>query len=161
MLAAILQAITSIFKKNNMKQIFGLYGRSNVGKSETIKSVYAKLTEKFTNFIFHENFEPIIPDDRDICVIIIVNGKIIGIESQGDPNSRLFSSLPIFVEFNCDIILCATRTRGATVKEVEKMELTHEINWIKKNPSENNTNHKSDNDKIATDISNLISDKIK
>ena len=143
-----------------MKQIFGLYGISNVGKSETIKSVYRKLTEKFTDFVFHKDFKQITSDEGDICVIIIINGKIVGIESQGDPNSRLFISLPIFVKLNCDIILCATRTRGATVEEVEKLKHTYELKWIKKNPSENSTNHKTDNDKIATDILNLISDKI-
>jgi len=143
-----------------MKQIFGLYGTSNVGKSETIKNVYRKLTEKYPNFIFQKDFKQIIADEGDICVIIIINGKIIGIESQGDPNSRIFISLPIFVKFNCDIILCATRTRGATVEEVEKLKSAYELKWINKNPSENATKNKSDNDKLATEILNLIIDKI-
>ena len=144
-----------------MKQIFGLYGTSNVGKSETIKNVYRKLTEKYPDFIFQKDFKQIIANEGDICVIIIINGKIIGIESQGDPNSRIFTSLPIFVKFNCDTILCATRTRGATVDEVEKLKGTYEIKWVKKNPSENKTNHESDNDKLATDILDLIIDTIK
>ena len=144
-----------------MKQIFGLYGTSNVGKSRTIKNVYRKLTEKYPDFIFKKDFKQITADEGDICVIIVINGKIIGIESQGDPNSRIFISLPIFVKLNCDIILCATRTRGATVDEVEKLKSTYEVKWIKKNPSENDTKHKSDNNKIATEILNLISDKIK
>lgn len=146
-----------------MKQIFGLYGTSNVGKSETIKNVYRKLTEKYPDFIFQKDFKQIIADKGDICVIIIINGKIIGIEGQGDPNSssRIFISLPIFVKFNCDIILCATRTRGATVDEVEKLKSAYEVKWIKKNPSENDSKHKSDNDKLAIEILNLINDKIK
>ena len=43
-----------------MKQIFGLYGTSNVGKSETIKNVYRKLTEKYPDFIFQKDFKQII-----------------------------------------------------------------------------------------------------
>jgi hypothetical protein len=142
-----------------MKQIFGLYGTSNVGKSETIKNVYRKLTELYPDFIFHKDFKFIV-GKGDICVIIIINGKIIGIESQGDPNSRIFINLPIFVKFNCDIILCATRTRGATVDEVEKLKNTYEVKWIKKNPSGNAIKFKIDNDKLAGEILNLISDKI-
>ena len=143
-----------------MKQIFGLYGTSNVGKSETIKNVYRKLTEKYSDFIFQKDFEPIVANEGDICVIIIINGKIIGIESQGDPNSRIFESLPVFAKFNCDIILCSTRTRGATVDEVEKLKGDYNIKWIKKNHSENANNYTSDNDKLATEILDLIVAKI-
>jgi hypothetical protein len=139
-----------------MKQIIGLYGTSNVGKSETIKNVYRKLTEKYLDLTFLPDFEQITEEEGDICVIIIINGKIIGIESQGDPNSRIFISLPIFVKFKCDIILCATRTRGATVQEVEKLENTYEVKWVKKNPSDKSETYKTDNDNLAIEILNLF-----
>jgi hypothetical protein len=144
-----------------MKQIFGLYGTSNIGKSETIRNVYRKLIEEFPNFIFHKDYKSITNETGDISVVIIINGKIIGIESQGDPNSRIFISLPIFVKLNCDIILCATRTRGGTVHEVEKLQTTYDIKWIKKNRSENEKKYKADNDKISIEILSMISEKLK
>jgi hypothetical protein len=54
-----------------------------------------------------------------------------GIESQGDPNSRIFKSLPFFVNKECDIILCACRNRGETVWEVEKLhkDFDYDIVW--------------------------------
>ena len=144
-----------------MKQVFGLYGTANVGKSGTVKNVYRKLIEKYPDFTFHQDFQQILTFEFDICVIIIINGKIIGIESQGDPNSRIFTSLPIFVKFNCDIILCATRSRGATVDEVEKLKGSYEIKWIKKNPSESVENQEEENDRLATEILTMISEKVK
>ena len=53
------------------------------------------------------------------------------------------------------------RQGRATVDEVEKLKGTYEIKWVKKNPSENKTNHESDNDKLATEILDLIIDTIK
>jgi hypothetical protein len=142
-----------------MKQLIGLYGTSNVGKSQTIRFVYEKLCNE--NFLILEEFEQIIPTEGDICVVIIINGKLIGIESQGDPNSRIFISLPKFVKIKCDIILCATRTRGATVKEVEKLSSDYEIKWVKKEEETNVTKQKSANDNLANEIFKLIKNKIR
>ena len=144
-----------------MKKLIGLYGTSNVGKSQTIRFVYDKLCEKFSDFTFHKDFDQIIPEDGDISIIIIINGKTIGIESQGDPNSRIFISLPIFLKLNCDIILCATRTRGATVDEVEKLNNDYEIKWIRKIGEQDNTKHKNENEKIATEILTFITEQLK
>ena len=144
-----------------MKTLIGLFGTSNVGKSQTIRFVYEKLTKKFLDFTFHKDHEQIIPEDGDICIVIIVNGIIIGIESQGDPNSRIFYSLPIFVKLKCDIILCATRTRGATVKEVEKLDKEYEIKWVNKSGEQDETKHKTNNEEIAIDILNIITEKLK
>lgn len=144
-----------------MKKLIGLYGTSNVGKSQTIKLVYKKLHEKFQGIIFHEDFEQITHENGDISVIVIINGKIIGIESQGDPNSRIFFSLPIFAKLKCDIILCATRTRGGTVIEVEKLNNEYEIIWIKKNWEQEKAKHEIENEKIATDILKIITEQLK
>ncbi|WP_310556801.1 hypothetical protein [Flavobacterium sp.] len=138
-----------------MKNIIALFGVSSIGKSETIKLLYAKLINEFKDFSFLNDFNQITNDKGDIRVIIVINGKIIGIESQGDPNSRIFNSLPLFVKLNCDTIICATRTRGSSTQAVEKLSTDYEIEWVKKNPSENN--FRIENDKDAS----LIFEKIK
>lgn len=144
-----------------MKQLIALYGTSNVGKTQTIRFVFEKLTREFSECIFHKDFDQIIREHGDICIVVIINGKIIGIESQGDPNSRIFISLPIFVNLKCDIILCATRTRGATVAEVEKLNKEYEIKWVRKNEEPNVSKQHSVNDKIANEIVEIIKAKLK
>jgi len=71
-------------------------------------------------------------DTYDITKIITVNGIKIGIESQGDPNSNLFTSLALFDKEKCDLIICATRTKGNTVNEVMKYESNsgYDVIWL-------------------------------
>ena len=88
-----------------MKHIVALYGTSNVGKSMTIKLLYQKLIDNYEKDILLDSVKQMKSFDGDIRVVITINGKVIGIESQGDPNSRIFESLPFFVELKCDIII--------------------------------------------------------
>ncbi|MFV1951811.1 MAG: hypothetical protein ACC630_07665, partial [Nitrospinota bacterium] len=67
--------------------------------------------------------------DADVRAVVTINGVKIGIESQGDPNSRLFKSLKLFAKLQCHVIVCATRTRGATVKAVESQKSDYEVIW--------------------------------
>ncbi|MGV7106427.1 hypothetical protein [Flavobacterium sp. U410] len=112
-----------------MKHIVALYGTSNVGKSMTIKLLYQKLIDNYEKDILLDSVKQMKSFDGDIRVVITINGKVIGIESQGDPNSRIFESLPFFVELKCDIIICATRTRGGTVKIVNQYKNEYNIHW--------------------------------
>lgn len=115
-----------------MKNIYAIYGRAEIGKTSTIREIYNLLIEKFGKKIIVETETNIFSHKGDIRVTVKINGKLIGIESQGDPDSRLKASLDIFVKVNCDIILCATRTRGTTVDFVKQLEQEYNINWIKK-----------------------------
>lgn len=115
-----------------MKNIYALYGRGDIGKTSTIKEVYNLLIKKFGKEIIVETDTNIFSEKGDIRVTVKINGKLMGIESQGDPDSRLKASLDIFVKVNCDIILCATRTKGTTVDSVKELEPEYKIEWIKK-----------------------------
>ena len=137
-----------------MKNIYALYGRGEIGKTSTIKEVYNLFVEKFGKEIIVESDTNIFSEQGDIRIIVKVKGKIIGIESQGDPGSRLKVSLDIFVKIDCDIILCATRTRGTTVDIVKQLESEYKINWIKKQDLGNEYEQK--NKKLAEDIFNKI-----
>ena len=81
-------------------------GRSNMGKSTAIKTVWEILSSRYPHNI--------IKNDYDIKGIIQIGKCIVGIESQGDPNSRMQDSMDDFVQHGCDIILTACRTRGET-----------------------------------------------
>lgn len=103
-------------------------GTKDTGKTSTIKRFYEQL--KF-NYPTVEEIYSNEDEVGDIQKILKVNRVKIGIESQGDPDSRLPESLEYFSKEECDIIVCATRTRGGTVDEVVGLaELGYEIIWF-------------------------------
>jgi len=64
----------------------------------------------------------IIPTTGDFRLVVEIKGKIIGIESQGDPNTKLKERLIELADtFHCEIILCSSRTKGSTVTAVDNL----------------------------------------
>lgn len=114
------------------KSVIAIYGQAGRGKSATIREVANQLMNAFPIHSLQ-----IINDGGDITYIIEINGVKIGIESQGDPNSRQLRSLADFVAVSCDIIICACRTSGMTKDAVADLHRNHqyEIIWT--------TNHHS------------------
>jgi hypothetical protein len=109
-------------KKIIMKTILTIWHNGNRGKTETLRE-FSKLL--LTTF---EYFEPIfppnanVPKEGDFRLVIKVNGKTIGIESKGDPNTKLEDRLIDLADnFNCDIILCSSRISGQTVSAIDKL----------------------------------------
>ncbi len=113
------------------KTIIAIHGRANEGKSETIKKVCSLILDTFPTAIPSETN---IDYSGDILLTVNVNGVIIGFESQGDPNSRMIydETLRKLADKNCDIIICATRTGGMTVKKVDKIANDYDFHtlWI-------------------------------
>ncbi|NQZ28324.1 MAG: hypothetical protein HRT55_18660 [Colwellia sp.] len=106
-----------------MDRILVLCGSANSGKTTTLKQVIRMLEISFSICDIEHRIE----SEYDERVIFDVNGKKVGIETQGDPSSRLRESIPLFVNLNCDLIVCATRTRGQTVKTVIEHASSHDI----------------------------------
>ena len=100
------------------KTIIAVYGRANEGKSETIKKVCRLLLNSFPNAV---SFPSEINYNGDVCLTIKLDKVRIGIESQGDPNSRMVNTIGKLAEKKCDIIICATRTSGSTVNKVDEI----------------------------------------
>ena len=138
-----------------MKKIYAIRGVQKTGKSESIKMFYNKLKAKYTNLEISDKYTPIY--DGDISVVVEINGKIIAIESQGDPNSRILDSLPKFAAIPANIIICATRTRGSTVDVVKQQQENYQITWIDKKESTNvdkgnKEKNREANNKVADDL---------
>jgi hypothetical protein len=96
--------------------VIALRGIHDTGKSETINMIYQNLLRNgyqqvprcFQNLGGHNDF-----------LDIIENGtKKIGIVSMGDIANRLSQYLLDFNNANCQISICACRSRGATVQAV-------------------------------------------
>lgn len=110
-----------------MKTILVNKGRARQGKSESIIKTAQLLQQKYPN----AKIEPANIDyTQDIKLIMTIDDIKIGIESKGDPNSRLPKSLDDFSKKDCDIILCSSRTSGSTVKAIEELKKTgYEVIW--------------------------------
>ena len=61
----------------------------------------------------------------DMRVVLTINDVKIGVESQEDPKE----SLDLFVRIGCDVIICATRTRGAAVDAVNALQ-GFDVQWL-------------------------------
>jgi hypothetical protein len=136
------------------KVILANWGHAQQGKSDTLKRVAQKILTQFKNAVANPttvNF------NTDITLIITINNVTIGIESVGDPNSRLPESLTYFADKKCNIILCSTRTSGETVHIVNKIADAHQYDviWVTNYRSENK-NHQELNDLSANHIVDLI-----
>ena len=105
------------------KHIIGLYGRAESGKTPTMKKVFRMLQTKYPE---HEIvFEPTTSYDAK-GTFFVGNAKV-GIEGQGDPNSRQEQSINDFVNLGCDVILVASRTRGMTVDSIRKNMKNYQV----------------------------------
>jgi hypothetical protein len=116
------------------KAVIANWGSANQGKSDTIKRLTQMILLHYPNATTQPQN---INYTGDIKVIITIGRIHIGIESQGDPGSRIFESLDEFAAQHCDAIICSTRTSGATVGAVNTLHHVHgyDIIWV--------TNHRS------------------
>lgn len=111
-----------------MKKLF-IYDSNpgETGKSRSIKAIFHVLKHKmeagelkFKYVVLKGSDE--FPNKQDLKVLIYYKETTIGLESQGDPNSRLTTSIKEFVEkYKCDIIICACRTKGKDVREIKRI----------------------------------------
>ncbi|MFD2519518.1 hypothetical protein [Emticicia soli] len=120
------------------KTIIVTSGIANQGKSESIKNVCKIILNTFNNA------EPSIKKElidytKDILLTIKIGDIKIGFESQGDPNSRMIWEDTIRKladdEFDpilggCQIIICASRSSGATVEKIEEISVKHSYDTI-------------------------------
>lgn len=125
--------------------ILVLSGRSNVGKTQSIKLVYEKIVTyvykrllidfkgeiKVTNYLSKKA-------TSDIKIMIEIGDFKIGVESQGDPVApskglgRLYESLEFFDKENCHLIITTSRTNGNTVDYIKAYQNKYEIKWYEK-----------------------------
>lgn len=106
----------------NRRTILALWNNPNTGKTETLRALANLFVEMIPNTIIRFPIPFQISQEEDFRLIIEINETIVGIESQGDPNTNLEDRLLELVnDFNCELIICATRLRGETVWAVENI----------------------------------------
>lgn len=113
-----------------MRKLIALQARGNMGKTTTITEFYKWLSSNYQTEIVKPNNKSL--NNSDIALVVKVNGRLIGICSQGDPNSSLKIDLRIFIDIKCEIIICSCRTSGMTVDWVNSCkEDGYEVELIK------------------------------
>ena len=133
-----------------MKAIICMQGKANIGKTHTLRKVYEKLNS-------HEKTILEQPND-DIYATIKMGDFLIGIATQGDPMSGLKERLNELMQKSCDIIVCASRSKGYTVEDVENSALQNGYSLIWSSPfvTEDKTLRETCQDYMAQSIINLI-----
>lgn len=139
-----------------MKTILAIWNSGEKGKTGTVREIAQNLMRIYPTFkSIYPNPATVHPK-YDFRLIIEINGKIIGLESQGDPNTNLENRLDELVnKYNCDIIYCTTRTRGKTVKAVENIASTYGYDKIWTSTYQTSYNHSLVNDLKAKHIIDL------
>ncbi len=129
-----------------MSELYALQGTYDSGKTEKLKNIYQILIEKYPSIIVSMK-----KGNVDLKIVLKnVNGMTIGIETQGDPNSRLEHSLNYFKNLKCDIIFCACRTRGMTVDWINSISNIYNVHFISQ--TVDRKNYKISNQKMANTI---------
>jgi hypothetical protein len=125
-----------------MADIFVLQGASDHGKTKTIRKVYCKLHNDYpkarVTVIYPDSMNP-----NDICnehwykddisvIMDNVNGLKVGVETRGDYAEVVKEGLKRFYDEGCNIIFCATRTRGGTIDVIKSYKNDYDILYIRK-----------------------------
>ena len=136
------------------KLVIANSGLEKQGKSSSIREIFNQLRVKYPYNI--------LKDDCDIKATVDINGIIIGIESQGDPNSRMQQSMDEFVKINCQIIVAACRTKRGTLKKINELHTNngYDIIWASNDRTSTLIKQKKLNEKYAERVIELILDHI-
>ena len=110
-------------------KIIILNGKGNCGKTTVLKKLYAKIVadSRFSQIYFKKE-EPL-----DLSAMFECNGKKIGLTTLGDGERDLKGPFDIFIKENCDLVVCACRSRDTKNGAVSYIKsLTADLIWYKK-----------------------------
>lgn len=120
---------------NHLPLIIANRGAGGIGKSTSIRNVFNILQAKYPAAT--TIYEPVGVASfplawGDVKATIQIGSTLVGIESQGDPGSRMQRSVADFIKWGCEIILVACRNQGDTINTITNLEAKHgyTILWL-------------------------------
>ena len=135
------------------KLVIANWGVGEQGKSSSVKAVFALMSEKYPNNALINN--------GDVKATVQIGNVLVGIESQGDPNSRQGESLKDFLDMGCDIIVCASRSYGVTCENIKELKKHgYLVVWTQNDRTDDETMHDYLNLKYAERVVEMIEDRI-
>lgn len=135
-----------------MKTAICIWGTAQIGKTSVIKEVFRKVTHHHQPLIYrYREYGP------DIFAIVDLASGRIGIASMGDPESAQQECLDDLVQSSCDIIVCASRTKGSTVRALYQLKEENGYNLIWTSPfSSKDVDPEKLNDVFSDSVIELI-----
>ncbi len=135
------------------KLVIANRGSKEQGKTSSIREVFNVLAAKYPTNVYI--------DYGDIMATIQIGDVLVGLESQGDPSSRIFDSLKKFVELGCDVIVCACRSYGDTTDAVYTLANDgYQIIFAQNDKSDDEAMRIVLNKKYATRVVDMIEGRI-
>lgn len=107
--------------------LISLRGRGNSGKTTTVTQLHSLMIESGYLQVPGQYSSRV-----DFTDILAKNGKLIGITSYGDTEDAIRERLIRFNEANCDIMICACRSDGGSLRAVTNTLSDIEIRLIPK-----------------------------
>lgn len=105
-----------------MKYILAIWHKAGKGKSDIVRQLANLILQQYPTYKPIYPNPASVPTKDDFRLVIEINGRKIGFESKGDPNTNLPIRLDELArQFQCDVIICTTRTGGATLKAVDNI----------------------------------------
>ena len=127
-----------------MKTAICIWGNAGIGKTSLIRTVFDRLNIAGDAVVQTWG--------NDFCATLAMQCGTVGFASMGDPCSNQGTCLQQLVESGCDVILCASRTKGNTVNAVGNLA-THGYRIIWTSPF-------SSGDTPVFPLNNLFADAV-
>jgi hypothetical protein len=149
-------------KSNMEKLLIAVRGPANSGKTATIVRVYKIIEKKYK-----PNVLSVTPPfwGKEIRAILTIEKIKIGIVSLGDPSNKPRKNLEYFLQYfsrqDCQIIICACRTKGSTYDAVDHMKQKYRVNWHDKIGVQTDAAQRTANQKMAQQIVNEVKSVIR
>jgi hypothetical protein len=136
----------------NDKLILAIRNVQGRGKSASIRSFADNLVGQPHRLILDKGYSA---GTGDFRLVIEVTGKVVAVESMGDPNSNFSARIQELIigyfdkDTNtnipaCHILVTATRTSGETWYAVDAYKHTHDIIWDSTYMSDKSTANQKD-----------------
>jgi hypothetical protein len=114
------------------KAILAIWHTADKGKTETLREIATLLLHTFPRYSAILPAPSVVPPSGDFRLVVNINGRIVAVESRGDPNTNLLNRLQdLATNFCADVIFCSTRTKGDTVAAVDDVAASSgfEVIW--------------------------------
>lgn len=109
-----------------MNTIIAIWNTAGKGKSSTILELANLLIKNYPNYNLIYSSKDVNNLSIDFRLIIEINNKVIALESQGDPGTKLEIRLnQIIKNHTPNLIFCTCRTRGETVNAINNTVKNH------------------------------------
>ena len=110
-------------------KIIVLNGKANCGKTTVLKKLYAKLVAN--NLFRQTHFQQ--EGLYDLSAIFEYDVKKVGVTTLGDGETELQNAFNLFIKENCDLVVCASRSRATKNGAVRYIKsLKADLIWYKK-----------------------------